>query len=201
MNENIINSLYDKDFLVRCDAIEYLSDYFNDSYVVKEILNMFNDKNYLVRCEAYDAFYNYTSENILDVLIKALKKERSKCAKMHLCSTICSIVKVHGYTDKLVEIVNRLYETENADNVKIAYCCIMYLFDRNVEYINKVLGYINNNDYHIRCNVINLLWDIIDSQNCDNIIKVYKNQLIKETSFAVKDLLQKSLYELEKIYY
>lgn len=185
--------LKNDDFLMRCDAIEYLGKNISSPKDVKIIVQYFWDRNYLVRCEAYDACYGYNNDYVYSSLLKRLSQERSKCAKMHLCSSLCSIIKKRKCTDNDVKKILKYYEKENDLNVLISYWCILYSFFKDKKYIDNILSCLANEDYHIRCNVINLLYDIED-----DVVKQYERiafskQLEIERSKAVKMLLEDTL--------
>jgi hypothetical protein len=190
MKQRAIENLSSSDYLDRCDAIEYLSKYINDKEVASKLLTMFEDSNYIVRCEAYDAFYGYTDTDITQVLVKKLKRERSKCARMYLCSTLCSIIKLKGCDDNIKEEILACADKEKSLNVLLAFWCILYVIKKDIQYIYKVLDCFNNSDYHIRCNVVNLLYDVIDDKNIDVIVKNCKKQLGQEDSRAVAGTIE-----------
>lgn len=186
-------SLKSDDLLIRCDAIEYLGRNISSPEDIEVIVRCFWDKNYLVRCEAYDAMYECNNENVYNSLIKRLSQERSKCARMHLCSSLCSIIKKQKYTKNDINQILKCYQKEEDLNVLLSYWCILYVLFKDKKYIDNILSCLENEDYHIRCNVINLLYDIED-----DVVKQYERiafskQLGIERSKAVKMLLEDTL--------
>lgn len=189
----LFNKINSDDALQRCDAIEELAKSISSEKVAEEILKCFCDKNFLVRCEAYDAFYGYTDSNIYPDLLASLKKEKSKYARMHLCSTLCSIIKKTGCTQHEFEIIHKCYLKEKKLNVLLAYWCIFYIVEKDKSYIERILSHINDRDYHIRCNVVNLLADVEDDYVKETAVSEYRTRLLKEDSLAVRSLLDKTL--------
>jgi len=197
MDQLIIDKLKCEDELDRCDAIEYLSSYIDDDSIADIIINMFADGNYLVRCEAYEAFYGYKKRNIVDTLIYRLKRERSKCARMYICSTLNSIIKYYEVNREQKQKILECYHKESKLNVLIGYWCTLYQIEKDQRYIIKVLNNINNKDYHIRCNVVNFLMEILDDKNKEIIERELNKQLLIEESPAVNELIKNSLKEFK----
>ncbi len=193
MKNTKIRELQSEDFLKRCDAVEYLSQFIRDEKVSKKIQELFYDKNYLVRCEAYDAFYNSHSIRTVELLLNRLQTERSQCARLHICSTINSIIKESDLSGDMKERLTKLYMKEKSSRVLIAYHGTMYLLSKDIKYIKKILEALNDEDYHIRCNVVNVLYDVIDNDNKKMILDAYKQRLVNESTIAVKTLLKESL--------
>ena len=195
--ENTILALKSKDELERCDAVEYLANNINQDKIADVLLTCFFDKNYLVRCEAYDAFYGYTKRNVLDILTKRLCSERSICARMHLCSTICSIIVLIGCNKQIENAIRNCYTKEKYIKVLISSWTILYFWEQDRVYLNKILDCLNNKDYHIRCNLINLLCDI-ECMNINDIIKPkYQERLIIEDSEAVRIMLKNEIERMD----
>ncbi len=194
--DKIKKNLQNEDFLVRCDAVHDLSKYNDDPYVLNILIEMLGDKNYLVRCDVCDALYNTKSKKVLESLVLKLKKEKSSTARMYMVSTICGIIKNIGCSSTIKIELMSLYEKEKSKCVIIAYMSVFYLMDKNKKFIKDALCYINDKNYHIRSNVINLLNDVVDEKIFDTIIHSYKRRLEKEDVFCVKELLERSLIEL-----
>lgn len=198
--ENIKNKLNSEDYLQRCDAVSDLAKYIDDFRVANILMEMLEDKNYLVRCEVCDALYGFKSEIVLNKLLTRIKKERSSTVRMYIISTIGSIIDCVNNKNAIYEQLYILSTKETSKRVIIAYMSLFYLLNKDMEYINKALLYINDIDYHIRCNVINLLNEIVDNKNISIIINTYEKRLLIEDIFCVKDLLETSLKELAIIH-
>ena len=193
--------LKSEDFLDRVDAVEYLAQQINNDDIASFIIECFNDKNYLVRCEAYDAFHDSKNKLVFLLLLNKLKVERSKIARMYLVSTLCGIVKNIGMTESQKEFIEQIYKKEKALNVILAYDCLLYLNDGDVNRIYKVLGNLNSENYLIRCNVINLLRDTINESNICVISTAYRNRLLIEKTDSVKCLLENEIVEIQENFF
>lgn len=196
----IENKLNSEDYLQRCDVVSDLAKYIDDFRVANILMEMLEDKNYLVRCEVCDALYGFKSEIVLNKLLTRIKKERSSTVRMYIISTIGSIIDCANNKNTIYEQLYILSTKETSKRVIIAYMSLFYLLNKDMEYINKALFYINDIDYHIRCNVINLLNEIVDNKNISIIINTYEKRLLIEDIFCVKDLLKTSLKELAIIH-
>lgn len=195
-NHKNIKKLQSEDFLDRIDTIEELRDYINEDEVSSLIINSFMDKNYLVRCEAYDAFHESANCMVFSILLKRISREKSICARMHLISTLCGIAKKIGYSKTEKEYIIKFYQREIADSVIIAYECLLYIEDKNINHIYKALSFLDSKKYRIRCNVINLLSDVVDKENISIIKQKYIEKVKSENSYAVKSLLENELQAL-----
>lgn len=195
LKNELIANLRSADFLIRCDSVEKLSQ-FPEAEVLNVLIDMLNDKNYLVRCEVYEALSNFKSENILSILVNRIKRERSSTVRMYAISTICHLVKQISCNDNLIEELESLYDKEKSKRVIISYLSLMYLIEKNKKYIIKALEYINDIDYHIRCNVINLLSEVIDREVIELVCIEYNRRYLVENAQSVKILLEHEINEL-----
>ena len=188
-----IKKLQSEDFLDRVDAIEELSNYINEDKVSEILMKFFMDKHYLVRCEAYDAFHESSNLMVFSALLQRISKERSACARMHLISTLCGIAKKTGYTETEKDYIISVCKKERSDSVIIAYECLLYIADENINHIYKALSFLDSEKYRIRCNVINLLSDVIDEKNSSIIKEKYIEKARSDDSYAVRALLENEL--------
>ena len=190
--------LKDDDVLIRCDAAASLYEYNEDEKVKEALKEALNDSNYLVRCEACDSLYGLNDRDILDCLLKALKKERSAIARMYIVSTVSSVLKEAGIAENEKSLLISLAEKEESKRVIIAYQALLYLIDRDKDHILKALSYLNDPNYHIRCNAVNLVYDAADEEVLDIVISGFEERLKAEKVFCVEDLLKKCLEELKQ---
>lgn len=197
--EKYFHSLNSPDYLDRIDAIEFLSNEISLEEIKNDIAKCFEDSNYLVRCEAYDAFYESNFQDVMDTLVKRVKIERSKCAKVHLLATLCSMLKSCSLSDKQEDYIKQCMQKEENPSVRVAYFCILYILNDDIMYVERALIELTNKNYHVRCCVINLLAGVANKTNKKRIISAYKTCLNTETTFAVKSTLEKEIMRLSKI--
>ncbi len=188
--------LRNDDYLVRCDTIAALEMYNDNKEICDIIIEMLNDKNYLVRCEACEALYGVLDSDVLGKLMSRLKIEKSSVVRMYIVSNICQIIKSINYDFNIVDELAHLFNKEKSKRVIIAYLCVFYVMSGDKKFIYAILNYMNDEDYHIRHNAVNLLNDIVDKDNIEIVTSGYKNRLIREDAYSVRDLLERSLEEL-----
>ena len=184
-------ALISKNFLDRCDTLEFLVKFAQEPKIQQIAMEMLDDSNYLVRCSAYEILMYSSSEKVLKSIIKKLGKEKNRITRMYAVSSICNIIKNGSKFDiKTVGKLRALFENEHSSCVIIAYYSVFYLIDKDISYIRKILKFINNKSYHIRCNVINIILDILDEDNHELIFDTFEKRYNIEESEAVKSLLQ-----------
>ena len=186
------------DELIRCDAIEKLFDFIDIQEVQDIILHSVNDESYLVRCTAYEGLGMIkNNDNILNQLVNLLPTETNNDAKMYLLSAICTLIKIYGFNENTVNAIDMINEEQAPKKVRIALMCVKYCVNNDKSLIDRIIYFLSDSDYHIRCCAINLLHDIIDNSNKCLILSRYKEQLKTETSCAVKELLKDEIALLD----
>lgn len=193
----LIEKLKSDDFLIRCDAIEELSHMSGENIII-EILGMLNDRNYLVRCEAYDALIDLGALKELDKIISHLKRERSTFARMHAVAAITIILRGIECPHKTVRDLKKMFRAEKSQRVLIAYDVMLYHFEKDDKYIYDVLKNLDNDDYHIRMNVISMLSDVDEESLVNYILRRFRARSEIETSFAVASLLDEQILFFEE---
>lgn len=191
--EKIQYLLKSEDILIRCDTVEGLAEHITNPKILNILINMINDKNYLVRCEVCDALFNSEEEIVLEKLLLRLKKEKKSLVRMHIVSAVCNMVRKNKNNDRYINTLKILFNKEKSKRVIIAYLVLFYSTSKDKKYLNKALSYINDGDYHIRCNVINLINDVLDVGNTDIIVKAYNNRLKREKAFCVTDSIKRNV--------
>lgn len=191
--KKVCSLLNSEDVLKRCDAVECLAEYIENLHILNIVIKMIDDKNYLVRCEVADALFNSTEELVLEKLIFRLRKEKKSVVRMHIVSTLCNIIRKNNYNYNYINSLKILFKKEKSRRVIIAYLILFYSISKNKKYLNIALLHLNNSDYHVRCNVISLVNDVLDIGNLDIIFKAYSNRLKIEKVFCVKDFIEKSI--------
>ncbi|MDD6735348.1 MAG: hypothetical protein PUE13_03430 [Clostridiales bacterium] len=101
-----------------------------------------------------------------------------------------------GCSEQERTIIHKCYSKEKELNVLLSYWCMLYLIDKDKSYIGKILEHLNNEDYHIRCNVINLLADVEDDYVKETAKTEYCTRLMKEDCLAVRSLPEEKLEEM-----
>ena len=194
--KRILEDLKSEDFLVRCDAIENLASALGEK-ASDLIARMLDDRNYLVRCEAYDALIEIESFKEIDILLKHLRKERSSMARLHAVAAICEKLDADKTHESVIQSLKELFEQEKATRVSIAYYALFYKIEKQGKFVDLTLGYLDDADYHIRLNVINLLHDVTDENVAHHLLDEYMSRYQTEESRSVKTLLEDEIGYLE----
>lgn len=96
-----------------------------------------------------------------------------------------------GCLPGMFEQIYLAYQKEKSKRVIIAYLALLYSIEKKRSYIAEILQNFNDNDYHIRCNVVDLICDIIDRENEEYIMQAFKERYLIEESLAVKSSIEK----------
>lgn len=182
--------LNDDDFLVRCDVLEALARFVCHKEIESIIAEKLFDQNYLVRCEACDALYMSNNIEILYMLFNQARRDKSSTVRMYAVSSMVNMLRAIDFPDDLADSIKIAYRKEKVKRVVIAYLVVMYVLEDDIQYIYDSLEYLNDENYHIRCNVINSLSSVVDDEDVASVIKeAYKERLVLESSIAVKSTL------------
>ena len=144
-----------------------------------------------MRCEAYEALEQVENSQMALVLYKRLKVDRSSTARTYAVIAILMLMKKFGYEDDLVKKLRSSFLRERAKRVNLAYLALFYYMERNIENIYNILVYIDDEDYHVRCNVVNILGLVIDNENAGIVKNAYRKRYEIESTRSVKATLEK----------
>lgn len=179
-----------EDFLIRCDTIEAISRYIFDKEIEEIIINGLYDENYTVRCEVYEALELSNDNSVPRKIYDRLRSEKSSIARMYAVSAILSLIKRKGYSNSFLKNLKASFEKEKEKPVIIAYLALFYYVENEIDYIRRALEYLDDEDYHIRCNVINIIGEVLDEENEEMIKNIFDKRYNIELSRAVKSLLE-----------
>lgn len=195
VNISQINVLqYDE--LQKCDIIDELYRFSKNIDVQRFVLTLFNDKSYLVRSSVYEFCSLIKNKNILTKCINNIEKEHNTIARTYLVSSVNEIAKdIKLETDKY-DYLCILSAKEKEISVLIQYINIFFTITNDTKYLYKILEQLNNDDYHLRCVVINSIPDILNTMQKKIVSDCLEKRLAEENSFAVRDLIIKKLMML-----
>ena len=184
----------DKDDTVKVFTASVLSrfaDTAKQQEAINILLQLCHEKNALIRTEAYDALGCYFEQEVITSLERAILSEKNGLARsyaidswiyiqQHLCP---DSVEVIAYLDSILG-------KENDD-----YCILSCLYgkysfgERNI--LDRILSYMENEDYHIRCSALSVISLILEDKNCtelckEKIITMVTELLKKEKTKAVR---------------
>ncbi|MCL2916028.1 HEAT repeat domain-containing protein [Shewanella corallii] len=166
------------DYETRIEAIEASYDYSNSSEVTNAIVESVNDSDELVRVSAVEAIGNLKIP-VSDVQLKRLLKDDHSLVR---CAAIITIGLLSRQT--LMEPVKRVYGQGNA-NESVSCCYCLYLLGEQ-EYLAKALSYLEDDDYTVRCSVINTANEFVKDRDVDMVLSMLTEKSKTETTNAVQ---------------
>lgn len=186
--------------LEKCDIIEILEDYIHIHQIENIILKSLHDKKYIVRCEVCDTLRNSRSVFIFNKVFRQLTKEKSRITRMYIISSLCSMCcnnnELIKYLDK--KKIRSMRKGETSIRVLLAYNILYYIFTKDISYIKEDLKYINYNNYHIRCCVVNLLYEAINIHTYVIIYKAYVERIKVERVRYMCSVLEEGIDYIKK---
>lgn len=177
---------FDDDSFVRSLVAPPLVFFVNDE--AKQILLVLaRDNDELVRTEAYDSLSVFAHDDVESFLEKAMQTEKDELARSYAISSWADVVVSLGHdTTEKKDLLVRLKSEEKTDRCRLDFCYAQYIFGEE-SVLDEILGYLQNEDYQIRCSSLSLLKEIVDENNRDRIKKVLEELLMTEATVAVKD--------------
>ncbi len=180
----------DKEKLIRSMTAAVLSNFVNiDSE--KVLLKLACDKSSLVRAESYDSLSSFDSTKVQKFLKKAILREKNEIAWAY---AVIAWAEISAHKKKQYEFlkeIKNLAKSKKSEHCLLSFYYAKYLLQNKK--IEKILNFLNSEDYHIRCSAINLLWNIISTENKDLIAQALENLLIEESCASVSDNANKLL--------
>lgn len=144
----------------------------------------------LIRCEVYESLEQSQNDKVIISLHERIKTDRSSIARMYAVSAILALIMKHCYSEDFIKKPKISFIEKKVKRVNLTHLATLYYTEQNIDYIKKKLTCFEDKDYHIRCNVTNLLSDVIDSKNIDMVKAAYRKKYAIEQTRAVKSLLE-----------
>lgn len=191
-----LSSLYNsEDELVRAQVAEILVNYKSEK-TLSMLLKLANDKDSMVRTQAYDSLSVFETEEVEAVLFKSIKNEKDNMARSYaiLSWTDVSSNLHNDYKEQLQFVEKEMQEESKECKISYLYAKCKYGYTQS---LNELISYLDDEDYHIRCSVINILYDIVSLENKYFIQQNIEKLLQKEKSLAVKETAIDFLDELK----
>lgn len=193
--EDLKKFALDKDDTVKTFTASVLSRFVNTAKqqeAIEILLQLCHEENELVRTEVYDAIGCYCEKRVVESLEKAILLEKDGLARSYAMDSWI-YVQQHLCTNRaeIIKYLNEILEKERDNNCILNCLYGKYSFgEKNV--LDKILNYIENTDYHIRCSVLSIIQLILEDENCTEEckrkIKTTLTELLKrEKTNAVKE--------------
>lgn len=185
---------YDKDSFVR-SMIPPLLTNFIDEAALGILWRLAQDQDTLVRTEVYDSLAVFPFDVVEKLLEKFMIEEKDALARSYAILSWADVTLSlnHVSFDK-INVLKKAKSIEESIECSLSFCYALYVFGQN-EVLNELLSYLSNENYQVRCRVINLLDEIINKSN-ESIIKntMYK-LLASENTTAVNERAKSFLEE------
>lgn len=210
MNEieknKLLNKLEEKKFLTDND-INLLQELLTDSDEEQKILisqilakdntsksenillDLINDESELVRANACDSLYNNISNNVVEKLLIKSNNDTNLVKYYAILSLGDIVVSDMANKQKVIEKLEKLRKDNKDISVNISISKVLYQLGKTEE-LNILLKYLDDRNYQNRCETLNCITEIINTNNLKIIIPILKEKMKTENSFAVKKSLE-----------
>lgn len=179
----------DKEQLVRSDAIEALSGFY-DGEIDRKILERLDDKKYLVRVSALEAIM--LPQNINNVFNKIAKllNDKNWLVRAYAIEALAynNAKKYHSKIKKLLK------QNKNDEVLVRIYYALIKFGER--KYLKKLIKMLKHKNYRVRCATSNSLYYLADDTNIKLILKKLKKALKVETTKAAQSCINGTILDL-----
>lgn len=190
---------FDKDAFVRSGCAALLINFETEESMTL-LLNLSKDDDSFVRTEAYNSLAIFYNTRVEKTLYNAVNSENDKLALKYAIvswADIASNLYSDGF-EKYINFVLNKINTEISAGCLLGYYYALHLFGYNGA-VEKIISFLKNDDYSIRCSSLNILKDVLNEEN-KGLIKVsIIDRLKTEEAFAVKSLVAEILDGLETL--
>ena len=186
----------DEDSEVRAKVAEILV--FSESSKAEKILiKLLMDKDELVRVNACDSLCTSNSIEVLNLLKNVVSKDKSNLVKGYASMSIADIASsIDISKSEFVDFFKQLIKKEKSGWVKIHFYKALYLLGDNSS-LEMILNGLNSNSYRNRCAVVNILDELVSSENVEVIEEKLIKKLKVEKATSVKSSVENVLHRIE----
>lgn len=198
---SLIENFNNSDETEKCDIISALSKFSNVRKIQQLAIRMINDESALVRCEAYELLEQSENYDIMPLIVEKLHAEKKSIVRLYILIAIYWIIVDSGiYDNNLFASIYSCYQKERTIRAEIGFCAVLYLWKHETTYIDVLMKYVNNRDYHIRCTAINTLSDMylssLDNPHKEKVKKCFGDRMKIEKSAAVTNLISSIMKDI-----
>ena len=187
----IYECLTDEDALLRSEAVSLLSrpelkDIEKD---IQILLSMCEDADALVRTEVYDVLSAFIDKRIPERLRQAILHEPDEIARSYAIMSWADSVRdfVSDFSEPIA-FIQKYQKTETSESCLLSYAYARYLF-HDAGSLEKMLSFLNSEDYRIRCSVVNSL-RYAHEQDLSVICQAFRNCYTSEETRAVRSTIE-----------
>lgn len=188
----------DRDPYVRMDVASLLGKLQNNNSK-KLLLILATDKNVWVRMEAYEQLAVFVFLDVEKFLRRAIMRDRNQLscsyaimAWVNVANELCDDNKKNLKFIAELKKIPKIYKSE--------YCLLecyyaMYLWGKK-KVIMNILNFFSSKNYHVRYAALHILYEIVDEENQDLIIKKLEEALFIENTLGLRKDMYSFLKEL-----
>ena len=183
----IYECLTDEDALLRSEAVSLLSrpELKDTEKDLQILLSMCNDADALVRTEVYDVLSAFIDKRIPERLREAILHEPDELARSY---AIMSWADTVSNIPESVQFIQEYQKTETSESCLLAYAYARYQF-HDAGSLEKMLSFLNSEDYRIRCSVVNSL-RFADETDLPAVCRAFRNCYASEETRAVRSTIE-----------
>lgn len=178
---------YDNCSFLRSRCAALLVNFINEDSM-NLLIKLCQDEDSFVRTEAYDTLGVFWFGQSEEILFRAIQKENDDLALSYAILSWADVVKhLHDNFKNQIAFVISLINQKYSEDVLLSCYYALYTFG-NQQALERMIEFLNNKSYHVRCSTLNLLHDVSNSTNV-NLIEESINKLLKtEKEIAVRSL-------------
>jgi len=175
----------DTDSFVRSQCASVLVNFKRDNSL-DLLFKLSEDDDSFVRTEAYDSLGVFVEKAVEKRLFVALNAEKDALARRYAILSWGGIVSQlnRKFDDEIVFILRQL-ETEKDESCILEYWYVLHLLGYK-ESVTKIINFLKNSDYRIRCSAIKSLSYALTCENELQIKSAVKKLTEIEKTVAVK---------------
>lgn len=190
--------LKDESNIVRNRAVNMLSK-FQTEDSLELLINMCGDNDAFVRTEVYDTLSSFPCKHTAKVLYNAIQAEKDEVARSYAILSWSKVVKriYPDYFNNIYFLLELTLSEKSERCILFSYCGAYILGYKKV--LQKILNFIENNDYTLRYSTVNLLSEIIEYEDKDIVISAIKKKLNNEETIVVRSSMEKLILKLQNM--
>lgn len=179
----------DEDYEVRAKVAEVLVQT-NDAKTENILIKLLRDKDELVRVNACDSLSNTNSYEVIYYLKDRILKDNSSLVKGYAILSLVDIVIKLNYDFLEIKVfLENILKIQKVKWVKIHIYKALYMLG-DKKYLDSIIVELNNRYYRNRCSVVNILKELISTNNYDKINNALIERMKKENCVSVKSSIE-----------
>lgn len=158
--------LKDSDALIRSEAVSAIFNAYTTDDDIYNLIGMCSDNDELVRIEVYDVLSQCCGNEITECLFNAVNSEISDLARCFAILSLADNITKHAskykdYSHDIDFIMSIQKKQEISDSEHCQLACWYALYRFGCPALEKILSFLDSDDYTIQCSVINHLMYIV----------------------------------------